>query len=740
MTDAAGRYHFDRVVPGKYWLQAVGFGNSDSAQEVSVAPGETAEAEISVSDLGAGETIVVSGSRSPDKVFDSPATVRVVDAGEMPRIGGTTFLATLRELPGLELQNLGINDQRIASRGFNNSWSNRMQLMVDGRQAQSPSSHVPLYNTVPASQLDIRGAEAVLGPASAMYGANAHTGVVNVLTKSPWDESGVSASLRTGVQQFVEGEARAAGIYKDRLGWKVTTQAMRAEDYDIIADRPDHRYGTSFHENELVENRDVLGLKAEGTLYYKVDDTLIKGSYGVTFTDSFMATQSGRLRLDNYLLQSQNLQVSHPHVFVRISRWTNDAGDSYLIEQLAAVAAATAAMGQTVDEATLGQLRKAVKLIDNGEAYDSEAQYRHQFGDLRTAVGMQWKHMLPDSGGTYLDEGDGLRFDELGGYVHLDYRLLAERLRLTGALRVDDHSNYSPQLSPSICAVFGLTPGHKVRLGLNRAFKSPTVLESHLYLMAPVPLLGNRTGYDIRDGAGNTVQTIDPVSPEKVTSLEAGYKGAINGQLYVDAVAYHSWYKNFISPVSPVALPMMDRFAFYPDGTPVAAGTPLESILFTYVNFGSATVYGGDLALGWDVAPGIQLAAGGSYIKLGSSEDLVPGVPLELNQPSLRLSSSITVSDLGLKNYFVRVSGRWNNDYTYRSGYWDSQMFYADNDGKVPGRLAADISAGYDFPHGLSLRAFLLNAFGNETPEMLGAPPSARQGFLQLAYRFDGLR
>ena len=51
----------------------------------------------------------------------------------------------------------------------------------------------------------MKAVEVVVGPASALYGPNAHTGVINIATKTPWDDSGATVSLRGGTQSHVRG-------------------------------------------------------------------------------------------------------------------------------------------------------------------------------------------------------------------------------------------------------------------------------------------------------------------------------------------------------------------------------------------------------------------------------------------------------------------------------------------------------------------------------------------------------
>src|SRR4029079_1111024 len=103
------------------------------------------------------------------------------------------------------------------------------------------------------------------------------------------------------------------------------------------------------------------------------------------------------------------------------------------------------------------------------------------------------------------------------------------------------HSRSATQVSPTAAVQYEVAENHNVRVGYNRAFKSPTVLEN--FLRINDVLLGNRTGFVVRDGGGNKISEIAALEPEQVDAFEAGYKGAIADKVYIDAVAYQSYYR-----------------------------------------------------------------------------------------------------------------------------------------------------------------------------------------------------
>jgi iron complex outermembrane receptor protein len=110
---------------------------------------------------------------------------------------------------------------------------------------------------------------------------------------------------------------------------------------------------------------------------------------------------------------------------------------------------------------------------------------------------------------------------------------------------------------------------------------------------------------------------------------------------------------------------------------------------------------------------------------------------LLLNVPDLKFKASVMVQNLLVQNSFVRVFGRFQNAYAFRSGRWDSAVLV--QEGKVPARFVADVAAGYTFSNGLAVSANVLNVFNNRSIDQLGSPPGGIMAYAQVAYKYEGL-
>jgi iron complex outermembrane receptor protein len=742
LADGEGNFELEAPVGARTLeVEAMGFATLQS--RIAVTAGAMAPVELRLVEGGLpGEEIVVVGSRLPEKRLDAPVTIEIVNERDLQTAAGASYLSALSRVKGIDFSDAGIGDQRISARGFATQFNSRMLTMVDGRLAQQPGNGLPQGNLLPIGALDMKAVEVVVGPASALYGPNAHTGVVNIATKTPWDDSGVTISTRSGMRAMRADAVRAAGTIKKDIGWKVNGEYLQAEDFQPNRQAGTHDYGTSVFEGDVLSDYHMHSLKLDGTGYYRAGDWLASAGGGLSDSSGMSITNAGRNHLRNWQVNYQTAQISGPNVYAQVTRTGSDAGKTYQVERL--VRSVAAMGGAPSNPHELDAMRDANAFVDSSSMIDSELQLRYKYAGVKGTLGGQVRRFTPSSAGTYLDDKDrSISVTEAGAYIQLD-TTLKERLRLAGAARVDTHSLYNTQISPKLAVQYEVAQSHNIRVGYNRAFKSPTILEN--FLLINNTLLGNRTGFVIRDAPGtegNVIAEIDPLRPEQVDAIELGYKGAVSDKIYVDVVAYQSWYRDFISPLTAIAnanpMAPMPTYASYPDGTPTAAGTMAEGALLTYMNFGSAEIRGADLGVDYRPIPQVTLSGSLSAIRLVSFEnDNALQKELRLNAPTFKLRGSAMVEDLPIKDTFARLDGRYRNRYAFESGYWNTETLLGR---KLAARAVVDITLGFKLPeHNLTISGTVSNLFDDPVPDVLGAPEPGRFAWLQVVYDYNGLR
>jgi iron complex outermembrane receptor protein len=621
--------------------------------------------------------MVVSASRKAEKKLEAPSTIETVTEDDMLISSATTFNAALANVKGVDFSNGGLNLQRVSARGFATSYQSRMLSMTDGRLATLPGAGVPQGTLSPVSMLDVKTIEVVLGPASALYGANASAGVINVITKNPWDQEGISTSIKGGEQSFVDLNFRYANILNDNWAIKLTGEYLTGDDFDTNniyfangTNQTQHTQaevdaalanGTAWREDDLASG-DVNTAKYDFSVYYKNGDWLGSLNYGWSESDTYSTTNLGRNYLDGWGVEHINLIVSHPNWYFQYSRTENSAGDSYGVQNVPPLLAAGLPFETIVSDPTLALL------FDESSLEDFELQYSNTFGPVEMTVGTSYRNYEPSSGGTYLDDFFGpISRKEEGYYGQLDYRVLDDALRFTGAVRYDTSDEYDAQTSPK----FGMTytwGANSVRANYNKAHRDPSILENHLYFAGGVAQ-GNQFGWTVTGLQPPTYTTsgvvsYPAISPETVETIEVGYRGVLGGNFILDAVAYTSDYDNFISALQLIS-----------PGSPLATavngdGREWAGPLLTYLNYGKAEVDGFDIGLDYFYEDKLRVnfSVGHQSLKSFTNDTAIADLPY--NTPEDKRKFSITYTNYLREGTFSGLSMRHVDEYPYLSGRW----------------------------------------------------------------------
>ncbi len=185
-TDAEGRYTVPNLPSGQYTLKVNYMGYEQVKKEVTLDPGQKLVVDFQLlTAIIQMETYVVTASRRRERVEDAPAAISVITKQDIRRESNTNLGDYMKTTKGIDFTQSGIDSYNMTARGFNSSFSSRLLSLTDGRMANVPSLRLTAYNVIPVSFEDVEQIEIVLGPSSALYGPNAHSGVLNIITSSP---------------------------------------------------------------------------------------------------------------------------------------------------------------------------------------------------------------------------------------------------------------------------------------------------------------------------------------------------------------------------------------------------------------------------------------------------------------------------------------------------------------------------------------------------------------------------
>jgi len=244
VSDELGKFtmNLDFTQQASYSLSFRLLGYDDLTLEVTKS---SSELTVNLSPtFKAFNDVVVSGTRVSEKIFQSPVSIQRVSAKDIAAAASGNFYESLKNLRGVDMSTSSAGFQAVNMRGFNSTAPVRIVQFVDGMDNQAPGLNFPVGNLVGANPLDLQSIEVITGPASALYGPNAFQGVVNMISKDPFQYQGVSAELKTGSRNLLEGNFRFAHAFgkKQRLGLKLTASYMQMKDW-LADDATANTYG-----------------------------------------------------------------------------------------------------------------------------------------------------------------------------------------------------------------------------------------------------------------------------------------------------------------------------------------------------------------------------------------------------------------------------------------------------------------------------------------------------------------
>lgn len=233
----------------------------------------TGEETHEITDLTLEELLhvkITSASKFEESLLQTPATIIVISRSDIERRGYTSLNEVLADLPGLDVI-IGHSDvtQLIYSRGNSTgSLNERTMLLVDGVESNMLyTQHMGLESDFPLSAVE--RVEIMYGPASAVYGANAFSGVINIVTRSPADlPESVNREIiaRAGAGSFNTVFGEMSYLAKiNGLGLSLSYRRFRSDRHDIS-----HRPGF-FANGVILGNPAIWGPFAE--IYPKYENT-----------------------------------------------------------------------------------------------------------------------------------------------------------------------------------------------------------------------------------------------------------------------------------------------------------------------------------------------------------------------------------------------------------------------------------------------------------------------------------
>lgn len=365
-------------------ITSIGF----TSQKVSVA---SSTQKISVKLLDEEnklDEIVVSASRTPERVLESPVTIERMGTAEIKKTASPSFYDGLENMKEVQMNTSSMSFKSINTRGFASVANTRFMQLVDGMDNSSPLLNFVLGNLIGVSEIDVQSVELLPGASSALYGANAFNGILFMTSKSPFTSEGIRAYAKfgqttqkaAGTNDYVDYGVRMAKAFNKYVAGKANFAYMKgtewhAVNYDdktrIGVDRNSIDYdGINIYGDEVATNIKGVGqaLAAQNLIpasavnllpntnvsrtgYNEVDLTDNKVSntkidlslhvrpFGDERLEVIVQSKFGfgntvyqganRYYLNNFFMQQHKIEFKGKNFFLRGYTTTEDGGNSY---------------------------------------------------------------------------------------------------------------------------------------------------------------------------------------------------------------------------------------------------------------------------------------------------------------------------------------------------------------------------------------------------------------------------
>ncbi len=183
--------------------------------------------------------IVVSASRTPERVLESPVTIERMGIADIKKSASATFYDGLENLKEVQMNTSSLSFKSINTRGFATVANTRFMQLVDGMDNSSPLLNFVLGNMIGVSEIDVQSVELLPGASSALYGANAFNGILFMNSKSPFTSQGITAYAKfgqtsqeaAGSNDYIDYGIRMAHAFSSKLAGKVNFTYMRGTDW-----------------------------------------------------------------------------------------------------------------------------------------------------------------------------------------------------------------------------------------------------------------------------------------------------------------------------------------------------------------------------------------------------------------------------------------------------------------------------------------------------------------------------
>jgi outer membrane receptor protein involved in Fe transport len=189
-----------------------------------------------------GTEVVVSASRVPERILESPVSIERMSLAAIRSTPSTNYYDMLASIKGVDMVASSLTFKTVSTRGFNGSGNARLNQLVDGMDNQAPGLNFSVGSVIGLTELDVDNMELLPGASSALYGPGGMNGTLLISSKNPFKYQGLSVQVKQGIMHtdkrqreapapFFDWSFRWGKIITPKFAIKMGAQFVHAKDW-----------------------------------------------------------------------------------------------------------------------------------------------------------------------------------------------------------------------------------------------------------------------------------------------------------------------------------------------------------------------------------------------------------------------------------------------------------------------------------------------------------------------------
>ena len=525
--------------------------------------------DMDIERLGSVEAVVPafdikvsSVAKQESTIGKSPAAVFVITSEMIHRSGATCIPEALRLAPGVTVCKIDAYEWSVSIRGFNDLFSNKLLVMIDGRSVYNAIFSGVFWNYIDMPMDNIDRIEVIRGPGGTLWGNNAVNGVINVITKNAEETQGAYVSSGGGSVHRNISTVRYGGKIGEHAKYNVWGKYREEGPEMTMGRHDDWRQGRG-------------GFRVDWNPGGSKNDL-------VTTQGNFFGGEEGFAAFSPYVgNQESSLQARWEHTIDEESNW---ALQTYY-DQL---------------------WRDDTSFSTTLNTFCTDFQHRFPVGDRHHIIwGVEYlrvqNYFVAVPGASRSFSPEARLVGTTSWFVQDDIEVIEDKFDLTVGTKLENNCYTGFEYQPSIRGLWQFDNRHVMWAAISRAVRTPSLTDDSGYM--------TQMGGFMPSPTISVFNPNDDLKSEDMMAYELGYRVQATKRFSWDLALFYNVYRNLL---------------YYKEGTSYV-DPPFTYDPYTLENGGRGEAYGFEWTANWEATKNWTLAGSYSYLFHQDYYDVAPG-------------------------------------------------------------------------------------------------------------------